>query len=48
LAVAALTSDSLWFGTITALVTFVVSVAVHQRYAARARTSKPDPFAVDD
>jgi hypothetical protein len=48
LAVAALTSDNLWFGTITALVTFVVSVTIHQRYETRARTSKPDPFAVDD
>jgi hypothetical protein len=48
LAVAALTSDNLWFGTITALVTFVVSVTIHQRYETRGRTSKPDPFAVDD
>jgi predicted small integral membrane protein len=48
LAVAALTGDNLWFGTITALVTFVGAVAAHQRYQARARTSKPDPFAVDD
>jgi hypothetical protein len=47
LAVAALTGDNLWFGTITALVAFVVAVAAHQRYQAQARTSKPDPFSVD-
>lgn len=47
LAVAALTSDNLWFGTITALIVFVVTVTAHQRYEARARTSKPDPFTMD-
>lgn len=48
LAAAALTSDNLWFGIIFAVVAFVVTVTVHQRYEVRARTSKPDPFAVDD
>ena len=47
LAAAALSGDNLWFATITALVAFLVAVAAHQRYEAAARTSKPDPFAVD-
>ena len=47
LAIAALTGDNLWFGTISALVAFVVTVAAHQRYEAHARTSKPDPFTLD-
>jgi hypothetical protein len=47
LAVAALTDDNLWLGTIAGLVVFSLTVGVHQRYQARARTTKPDPFAAD-
>jgi hypothetical protein len=47
LAVAALTDDSLWFGTMTGLVVLVGTVVAHQRYQSRARTGKPDPFSLD-
>jgi hypothetical protein len=45
LAVAALTDNNLWLGTITGLAVFAVTVTAHQRMQARARTAKPDPFA---
>jgi hypothetical protein len=45
LAVAALTVDNLWFGTLAGIATMVVTVLAHQRYQSRIRTTKPDPFA---
>lgn len=47
LAVAALTDDNLWLGTIAGLAVFAATIALHQRFQARIRTTKPDPFAAD-
>jgi hypothetical protein len=46
LAVAAMTDDNLSWATVAGLATLVVTVAAHQRYQRRARTGKPDLFAV--
>jgi hypothetical protein len=47
LAVAALTDDNLWLGTIAGLAVLIVTVAAHERYQHRARGGKPDPFATE-